>query len=189
MHFFRVKIGQDANTVVEPFLEWQRLDGTAYIPVGGLSMSYISVSPDFEPTDKTGRVMVGGIQPNARGGLELVPQGVVRTTESGAKSFIPASEADDDRAFVVVPSGAFDFDIRHGQSPVSPRDRLAALSVVLHKGESIKAMPKVRTLREWDDVKPMYLTYHGSGRLTFSTDAPVAAVEETIRAVEEAIAS
>ena len=170
MNFFRVKVG-DNGPVVVPFLEWQRFDGTAYLPVGGLGISYLSVSPLFEPTDRTGRVQVGSFQERATGGLELIPRGEFR--DNGA--FIPANNADDDRAFVVLPSGAYDFDIPHGASPHNPRDRMAARVVVMNPGDTIRAMPKVRNLRDWDSAVPMELTYHGSSNLTFT---PVAAAVE-----------
>jgi hypothetical protein len=170
MKFFRIKIG-DNGPIVVPFLEWQRFDGTAYVAVGGTSVSYLSVSPLFEPTDRTGRVQVGSFQQRVTGGLELIPQGEFR--ENGA--FIPANDADDDRAFIVVPSGAYDFEIPHDASPHVPRDRLACRVIVLNPGETIRAMPKVRTLREWDTAKAMELTYHGSCNLTF---APVAETVE-----------
>lgn len=167
MQFFRIKVGQDSNPIVEPFLEWMRLDGTSYISVGGSSMSYITVAPEFEANERTGRLQVGGIRPNSRGGIELFPQGSVR---NGA--FIPSNDGADDRALVVIPSGAYDFDIAHGMLAVSPRDRMQALSVVLKPGDVIKALPKVRTIREMDTMKPMFLHYHGSGNLTFSTEQP-----------------
>jgi len=172
MHYFRIKIGQDNAPVVEPFLEWTRLDGTSYISVGGSSLSYISVAPEFQADERTGRLQVGDIRPNSRGGIELFPQGTFR---NGA--FIPSSTGADDRAFVVLPSGAYDFDIGQGMLAVSPRDRMQALSVVLRPGDVIKALPKVRTIAEMDAMKPVYLQYHGSATLTFSTEQPAARAE------------
>lgn len=163
MQFFRIKIGQDGAPVIEPYLEWQRLDGISYIPVGGLGMSYLTVAPDFQATERTGRLTCGNIAPSHRGGIELVPQGMVRNG-----SFIPDSDGNDDRAFVVVPSGAFDFDVARDMVPCTPRDRMQALSVVLKLGDVVKAMAKVRTIREMDKTVPLYLAYHGSGRLTFN---------------------
>lgn len=162
MKFFRIKVG-DTGPVVVPYLEWQRFDGTAYVPVGGIGISYLSISPAFEPDERTGRVQVGSYKERVTGGIELIPQGVFR--ENGA--FVPANQADDDRAFVVLPSGAYDFDIPHDASPHSPRDRMAARVVVLNPGETIRAMPKVRNLRDWDSAKAMELTYHGADNLTF----------------------
>ncbi|MDZ4833715.1 MAG: hypothetical protein SGJ27_08030 [Candidatus Melainabacteria bacterium] len=163
MKFFRIK-PSDQGPVVVPFLEWQRFDGTAYVAVGGTSISYLSISPLFEPNDRTGRVQVGSIQERVTGGIELIPQG--EFLDNG--TFIPANEADDDRAFVVLLSGAYDFEIPHDASPHSPRDRLAAHCVVLNAGDSIRAMPRVRNLRDWDTARAMELTYHGSSNLTFA---------------------
>jgi hypothetical protein len=176
MHFFRVKLAQDNAPVVEPFLEWMRLDGTSYISVGGSGLSYISVAPEFQADDRTGRLQVGDIRPSSRGGIELVPQGTV-----GDGVFIPSSTGADDRAFVVLPSGAFDFQVDRDMLAASPRDRMQALSVVLQPGDVIKALPKVRTIREMDAMKPMYLHYHGAGSLTFSSEQP-AARAQTINA-------
>ncbi len=169
MKFFRIKVG-DTGPVVVPFLEWQRFDGTAYVSVGGSNISYLSVSPLFQPTERTGRVQIGSFQERTTGGIELIPRGEFRDRD-GEKVFIPANEAEDDRAFVVVPSGAYDFEIPQGASPHNPRDRLAARVVVLNPGDTIRAMPKVRSLRDWDTARPMELTYHGHCQLTF---APVA---------------
>jgi hypothetical protein len=167
MHFFRIKLGQTGAPAVEPYLEFQRLDGVAYISVGGLGMSYLTVAPEFEANERSGRIMVGDIRPNSRGGIELVPQGEFRNG-----SFIPANAAADDRAFVVLPSGAYDFHIDRDMPACAPRDRAQALNAVLKPGDIVKAMPKVRTIREMDEMKPMWLVYKGNGNLTFTAEVP-----------------
>lgn len=174
MQFFRIKVGQDNAPVIEPFLEWLRLDGTSYISVGGSGLSYISVAPEFQADDRTGRLQVGDIRPNSRGGIELFPQGIMR---NGV--FIPSSSGADDRAFVVLPSGAYDFHVDRGIHAVPRRDLMQALSVVLNPGDVIKALPKVRTIREMDAIKPMYLQYHGFCKLTFSAEQPAALTENS----------
>lgn len=167
MQFFRIRIGDNGNHVVEPYLEWQRLDGTAYIPVGGTSLPYLSVSKLFEPTERTGRVMTGDFRARETGGLELIPQGKFGRNAAGEETFVPASDSTDDRAFVVIPSGAYDFQFHPGMSPHSPRDHTAARILVLNPGDTVRAMPKVNSIREMERVGARVLTYHGCGRLTF----------------------
>jgi hypothetical protein len=154
MKAFRVRdIGQ-----VEPGIAWLKMDGTAYVLVGGTTRPYLTVSPALAHAhERNGTIVECDFRLDGVGGMELIPAGVAED-----------SAAFDEKAIVVVPAGGFDFHAQPGvHLPLVPRQQNVARVVVLAKGERIEAFPVVRTLAESGSARKVVLCFDGE-RVTFS---------------------
>jgi len=132
-------------------LDWNGMDGVAYVPVGGTSRPYITVSPKLATaSEREGRVFEVDYKVDGVGGMELVAPGDV----SGSNRH--------DNALVVIPTGGFDFKIEPNGYVVNPRCGNACRVVELAPGEEISAFPKVSSHREALNAKPYVLRYDGT---------------------------
>lgn len=150
MKAFRIRDVGD----VEPHIAWIRMDGTAFVLVGGASRPYLTVSPDLAPEhEKSGQVVECDFRlDKATGGMELIP-----VQPKG-----PQDQSLDEWAIVIVPAGGFDFRAAPGeQLPLVPRQQNCARVVVLAPGEQIRAFPYVRTLAEQEATRPLVLRFDG----------------------------
>lgn len=148
MRAFRVR---DVNDI-ENNIAWTRMDGTAYVLVGGSNRSYLTVSPELAPAhERSGNVVSCDYRLDGQGGMQL----------------IPVQDKEDHRAIIVVPSGGFDFQTVSGvQMPLVPRFGNCARVVILAPDEQIIAIPHVRTLAESAAARPCILRFDGA-LLTF----------------------
>lgn len=154
MKAFRVRdVGQ-----VEPNISWQKMDGIAYVLVGGAGRPYLTVSPELAlEHERNGTIAECDFRLDGAGGMELIPVGVAEDPNER-----------DRKAIVVVPAGGFDFRAQPGvHLPLVPRQQNAARVVVLAKGESIEAFPVVRTLAESGSARKVVLYFDGE-KVTFN---------------------
>lgn len=154
MKAFRVRdVGQ-----VDAAIAWKGMDGTAFVLVGGTNRPYITVSPELATaSEREGRVSEVDYKLDGFGGLVLVPTKDVE-------------DKDGERArcaFIVIPTGGFDFRFSRDQSPIQPRYSNVCRVVVLAPGESITAFPHVHTMRDADAARPLALRYDGK-EVTFT---------------------
>lgn len=162
MKLFRVR-GVDA---VEPFLSFQRLDGVSYIPVGGTNRSYISLSKDLAmPRLRRGRVTRASYidDEHRRDSIILVPE--FKPVENTPEE-LAAIEKDCNTAFIVVCSGAYNFDA--ASSPVRV-GKMVCRVITMQPGERISAFPECNSISEMNAAKRALLSYDGDG-VTFTTD-------------------
>lgn len=154
MKAFRVR---DVGNV-EPNISWLKMDGTAYVLVGGTTRPYLTVSPELAlQHERNGTIAECDFRLDGEGGMELIPAVVAGE-----------STAFDEKALVVVPAGGFDFHAQPGeQLPLVPRQQNVARVVVLAKGERIEAFPVVRSLAESGSARKVVLCFDGE-KVTFN---------------------
>lgn len=161
MKCFRVRLG-DAGVVVDAGLKFHVLDGMGYVPTGGLSMPYLRVAPGLHRGQRLGVVANASlVQSLSFRGLVLhrIPQR--KPLRPIRKACDPSSGACYDiegGAIVVLPSGAYNFEVGRQHVPFAPAGN-SALTIVMRPGETIKAFNIVRTISE--PMVPMYLHFDG----------------------------
>lgn len=143
---------------VETGIRWRMMDGDALVPVGGLVRSYITVAPALLAEGmREGVVAECDINVDGKDKLTIVPLACCGRGCGGH----------DRRALVVLPTGAFSFNLERRHMPVVPRYSNVALAVVLNVGETVEGYPHVRTLGEAESARPVRLSYDGR-EVTFS---------------------
>lgn len=154
MKAFRVR----GDGTVESGFNWKGMDGIAYVPVGGGSRSYASLSAKLATASEgEGRVYEVDFRHDAIGGIELVPPCDVEDKD-GVRSAC---------ALVIIPTGGYDFGYKAEQLAVNPRCNAACRIVVLQPGEEIRAFPKVRNFSEANAAKTLALRFDGK-EVTFA---------------------
>jgi hypothetical protein len=152
MKAFRVRdIGH-----VESNIGWKLMDGTAFVPVGGPNRSYLVVASSLLPEGAREGVIseCDFDEGTRRSELQLVPVG----KGHGGRG----------DAIVVFPSGGFELRDRSQRGKaISALVEHTAATLVLSPGDEIAFFPRVRTLREADAAKPVFLRYDGNV-VTFS---------------------
>jgi hypothetical protein len=144
MKCFRVR---DAQTV-ENFLTVDVLDGVAYVPTGGLQKPYVRANEELRSAiGETRRISNASLLDGMRSSLILTPE----------------NAEDAHKALVVIPcSRAYHYTgLSRAMQPVSHTNDNLAITVVLEPGQSITAMPIVRTLAESAQMKPFAIGFDG----------------------------
>jgi hypothetical protein len=136
---------------VESSIGWKSLDGTAFVLVGGTMRSYLTVSAELLPEGaREGNVTECDFDEGTRRSeLQLVPVGKGHGERSDA--------------IVVFPSGGYELrdNSKRGKAISALVDHTAA-TLILQPGDELVFFPRVRTLREADAAKPVYLRYDGN---------------------------
>lgn len=144
--------------LVEPYLTWTMMDGTAYVPVGGTSLSYLTVSPKLAGHERSGQVFECDYCLDEKRRMVL----------------IPSRQNVDGRALVVVPAGGFNFRVQRGERfPLVPRQDHVARVLILPLGESIESFPVLRNLRDCGSARALALKFDGE-KVTFEPTCPYA---------------
>lgn len=164
MRLFRVR----GIAEVEPSLAFQRLDLIAYVPVGGTNRSYISVSRELaNPSLKEGKIeraayVIDQTRPES---IILVPE---FTPVENTPEELADIEKDNNLAFILVPSGAFNFGDPKEASPVRV-GKMVCRAIILAPGEQISAFPVCHSISEMDAAKRATLAFDGEN-VTFTHD-------------------
>jgi hypothetical protein len=146
MKCFRVReIGE-----VETGLKFQVLDQMGYVPTGGTALPYLRVDPALHKGERIGVIETASlVQSLSTRGLILTPVKAAVAVESESDSGEPQPQCYDieDGAIVVLPSGAYNFEVGRDHVPYGADSR-SALTVVIGKGETIRAFRNVKSLSE-----------------------------------------
>jgi len=152
----------DAGIVVDSGLKFHVLDGMGYVPTGGLSMPYLRVAPGLHRGERLGVVKEASlVQSLSFRGLVLqrIPQRKpLRPIRMPCDPSLGQCHDIEGGAIVVLPSGAYNFEVGRNHVPFTPAGN-SALTIVMRPGETIKAFNIVRTISE--PMVPMYLHFDG----------------------------
>lgn len=161
MKCFRVRLGE-SGIVVDAGLKFHVLDGMGYVPTGGLSMPYLRVASGLTRGQRLGVVADASlVQSLSFRGLVLqrIPQRKpLRPIRKPCDPSLGVCYDIEDGAVVVLPSGAYNFEVGRHHVPFTPASN-QALTIVMRPGETIKAFNITRTISE--KMVPMYLHFDG----------------------------